>query len=170
MLEPLSYIHVTRATPAPAVAMQGILAFIFLTVGDINALIEFASFLIWFFYGCAMVALLVMRKTHANVHRPYKVPLILPIITLLVSIFLVITPIVSKPDIKYLSAIGFILVGVAVYIPFVYFKQRPRFMGKSLKEPPNQLISNDHSFLSDKVTHLIQMFFMVAPTNELKES
>ena len=51
MLEPLSYIHVTRATPAPAVAMQGVLAFIFLIVGDINALIEFASFLIWFFYG-----------------------------------------------------------------------------------------------------------------------
>lgn len=132
MLEPLSYIHVTRATPAPAVAMQGILAFIFLIVGDIGALIEFASFLIWFFYGCAMVALLVMRKTHANVHRPYKVPLILPIITLMVSIFLVVTPIVTKPDIKYLSAIGFILVGIAVYIPFVYFKQRPRFMGKSL--------------------------------------
>lgn len=92
-----------------------------------------------------MVALLVMRKTHANVHRPYKVPLILPIFTLLVSIFLVVTPMVSAPDIKYLFAIGFILSGVAVYIPFVYMKKRPRVM--------------------DKLTHLIQLFFMVAPTN-----
>lgn len=75
----LSYIHVTRSTPAPAVALQGLLAFLFLVVGDISTLIEFASFLIWFFYGAAMVALLVMRKTHANVHRPYKVPIFLPV-------------------------------------------------------------------------------------------
>lgn len=47
MPEPLSYIHVTRSTPAPAVFLQGILAFAFLIVGDIAALIEFASFLIW---------------------------------------------------------------------------------------------------------------------------
>lgn len=145
MPEPLSYIHVTRSTPAPAVVLQGILALIFLLVGDIAALIEFASFLIWFFYGCAMVALLVMRKTHAHVHRPYKVPIILPIFTLFVAIFLVVTPIISEPDVKYLSAIGFILTGVAVYVPFVYFKKRPRVM--------------------DKLTHLIQLFFMVAPTS-----
>lgn len=92
-----------------------------------------------------MVALLVMRKTHANVHRPYKVPLILPIFTLLVSLFLVVTPIISEPDVKYLSAIGFILTGVAVYIPFVYMKKRPKIM--------------------NKLTHLIQLFFMVAPTS-----
>lgn len=47
MPEPLSYIHVTRSTPAPAVFLQGILALAFLLVGDISALIEFASFLIW---------------------------------------------------------------------------------------------------------------------------
>lgn len=145
MPEPLSYIHVTRSTPAPAVALQGVLALIFLIVGDIAPLIEFASFLIWFFYGAAMVALLVMRRTHAKVHRPYKVPLILPIITLLVSLFLVVTPIINEPDVKYLSACGFILTGVAVYIPFVYMKKRPRIM--------------------NKITHLIQMFFMVAPTD-----
>lgn len=47
MPEPLSYIHVTRSTPAPAVFLQGVLALLFLLVGDIAALIEFASFLIW---------------------------------------------------------------------------------------------------------------------------
>lgn len=47
MPEPLSYIHVTRSTPAPAVFLQGLLALLFLLVGDIAALIEFASFLIW---------------------------------------------------------------------------------------------------------------------------
>lgn len=131
MLESLSYIHVKRSTPAPAVAMQGILAFMFICVGDISALIEFASFLIWFFYGMAMTALLVMRKTHANVHRPYKVNIALPILTLCVSLFLVIVPIVTEPSLKFLSAIGFILIGVLVYVPFVYYKQRPAFIGES---------------------------------------
>lgn len=47
MPEAFSYVHVTRSTPAPAVFLQGVLAFAFLIVGDISALIEFASFLIW---------------------------------------------------------------------------------------------------------------------------
>lgn len=146
MLEPLSYIHIKRSTPQPAVILQGILTVLFLAVGDINALIEFASFLIWFFYGSACVCLLVMRKTHAHVHRPYKVPLILPILTLCVSLFLVITPIISEPDLKYLSALGFIISGVIIYIPFVYKKIRPQVM--------------------DKITHLIQKAFLVAPTKQ----
>ena len=133
MLEPLSYIHVTRGTPAAAVIMQGLIAFLFILVGDVNALIEFASFLIWFFYGSAMVALLVMRKTHAHVHRPYKVNIIVPWLTLFIAIFLTVVPIVDNPeDPKFLYAILFILMGVAVYIPFVYYKYRPSIIGKKI--------------------------------------
>lgn len=36
-------------------------------------LIEFVSFLIWLFYGLAMVSLIVMRRTKKDVHRPYRV-------------------------------------------------------------------------------------------------
>lgn len=88
MYAPLSYIHVKRSTPVPAVVLQGVLTIIFLALGDIEALIEFASLLIWFFYGAACVCLLVMRKTHAHIPRSYKVPIILPIVTLCVSVFL----------------------------------------------------------------------------------
>lgn len=152
MLKLTSYIHVRRFTPGPAVVMQvippkeplppwtkltnwrvislqGIIAFLFMLVGNIGELIEFASFLIWFFYGCATVALLIMRKTHANVHRPYKVPLILPFITLAVSVFLSVMPMIADPSLKYLFAVAFILMGVAVYVPFVYYKKRPKMMG-----------------------------------------
>jgi L-type amino acid transporter 9 len=149
MLESLSYIHVKKGTPAPAVALQGILAFIFICVGNIATLIEFASFLIWFFYGMAMVALLVMRKTHAHLRRPYKVPIILPIVTLLVATFLVLVPIITDPSPKYFFAVIFIGIGVIVYFPFVYKKHRPAFI--------------------DKLTHIIQLGFQVAPTEELKD-
>jgi L-type amino acid transporter 9 len=46
---------------------------IFIIAGDIASLIDFASFLIWMFYGIAMVALLVMRRTKKDEERPYKV-------------------------------------------------------------------------------------------------
>lgn len=91
-----------------------------------------------------------MRRTHSKVHRPYKVPIIFPLLTLFVSVFLVLTPIISEPDIKYLSAIAFILSGVVFYIPFVYFKRRPRIM--------------------NKLTTFIQKSFLVAPSNEDKDS
>lgn len=130
MLEPLSYIHVRRATPTPAVAMQGILAFAFILVGNIEELIELASFLIWFFYGSAFIALLTLRKTQPDTPRPYKVPLFVPIFALGVSIFLSIVPIIAEPSPKYFFAVAFILSGVAVYTPFVYYKIRPKWISK----------------------------------------
>lgn len=130
MLEPLSYVHMRRLTPTPAVAMQGILALVLILVGNIEELIELASFFIWFFYGSAVIALLTLRKTQPNIHRPYKVPLFVPIITLAVSVFLSVVPIVADPSPKYFFAIAFILSGVAVYTPFIYYKVRPTWMSK----------------------------------------
>jgi len=52
---------------------QGLLTLVCLLCGDIVTLIEFASFLVWMFYGISMVALLVMRYTKRDVKRPFKV-------------------------------------------------------------------------------------------------
>jgi len=40
---------------------------------NIGELIDFFSFTAWIFYGGAMVALLVLRKTRPDAYRPYKV-------------------------------------------------------------------------------------------------
>ncbi|KAL3283898.1 hypothetical protein HHI36_018067 [Cryptolaemus montrouzieri] len=144
MIESMSYVHFKRLTPAPAVVMQGIVAFLFIVLGDIVELIEFASFLIWFFYGVAMVSLLVLRKTMKDVPRPYKVPTIIPVFILIVAIFLTLTPIVTEPTPKYLFALGFIFVGALVYTWFIYKKRRPE-----------KLIA--------KLAHLIQLLFQVVP-------
>lgn len=73
MLESLSYVHYKKLTPSPAVILQGVISFLFILTGEILELIEFASFLIWLFYGLAMVSLLTMRRTMKDVYRPYKV-------------------------------------------------------------------------------------------------
>ncbi|KAG6442539.1 b(0,+)-type amino acid transporter 1 isoform X2 [Manduca sexta] len=125
MLEVFSYVNLKRLTPAPAVAFQAFLTSIFISVGNIKTLIEFASWFLWFFYGLAMVALLVLRKTQADKPRPYRVPTPIPCFVLLVAIFLSILPIVHDPSIKYLMAVGFIVLGFIVYTIFVYYKKTP---------------------------------------------
>ncbi|CAH0728159.1 unnamed protein product, partial [Brenthis ino] len=147
MLELFSYVNMKRLTPAPAVAFQAMLTAIFIIVGNIKTLIDFASWFLWFFYGLAMVALLVLRKTRANLLRPYRVPTVVPCFVLLVAIFLSILPIVHDPSVKYLMAIGFICLGVCVYTVFVYYKKTP-------------------TILLNKLTFLTQVLFeSVPPSN-----
>ncbi|KAK9723420.1 Amino acid permease [Popillia japonica] len=146
MLRSMSFVHVKRLTPAPAVVTQGIIAFIFIVIGNIVALIEFASFFIWVFYGTAMISLLILRKTMKDVPRPYTVPIWIPIFIALVAVFLSVVPIVSEPSIKYLFSIGFIVLGTLVYYWFVYKKRRPRIM--------------------NKLTYFIQVAFEALPPHE----
>ncbi|XP_014471790.1 PREDICTED: b(0,+)-type amino acid transporter 1-like [Dinoponera quadriceps] len=142
-----SYVHIEKMTPAAAVAFQGILALVCLLVGNIIALIEFASFLTWVFYGLAMVSLIIMRRTKPDAHRPYSVPIVIPWLVLGVSIFLAVLPIVHEPSAKYLFALLFILAGIAVYHVFVYKKTR--------------------STLAAKLTYFVQsLCLIVAPDKE----
>lgn len=128
-LEPMSYIHHTKRTPGPAVALQFVISVVLTLIGDVSALIEFASFLIWVFYGSAFVCLLVLRRTQPDTPRPYRVPTVIPVFCLGVAIFLSVTPLLTEPPLKYIAAIGFIASGLVFYTPFVYYKIRPRFMG-----------------------------------------
>jgi len=41
--------------------------------GDVNSLIELFGFTVWMFYGCAMLALIVLRFTRKYETRPYQV-------------------------------------------------------------------------------------------------
>lgn len=129
MLNSLSFVHVRYLTPSPAVAMQGLTSLIFILGGDIQELIEFASFLIWIFYGTAMVSLLILRKTMKDVHRPYRVPTWIPVFIIFVAIFLSVVPIVTDPSPKFLFGIIFILLGMFVYYWFVYKKRIPKILG-----------------------------------------
>ncbi|KAL5276026.1 SLC7A9 family protein [Megaselia abdita] len=128
LLDILSYVHVRRLTPAPGLIFHSLIAAAMVLYGTIDSLIDFFSFTAWIFYGGSMVALLVMRYTKPNYPRPYKVPLIIPILVLVISGYLVAAPIVEKPQIEYLYAVLFILAGLIFYVPFVKMGLTPRFM------------------------------------------
>ncbi|XP_022339568.1 b(0,+)-type amino acid transporter 1-like isoform X2 [Crassostrea virginica] len=140
----LSYVHLKKFTPLPSLLVSTFLAGLMVLMGDIFALIDFFSFTAWMFYGSTMAALLVLRYTMKDVERPYKVPIILPISVLCVSIYLVIAPIINDPRIEFLYAFVFVISGLVFYVPFVVMK-------KSLP-------------YTDTVTKFIQLILWCAPS------
>lgn len=125
-----SWVHYERMTPAAAVTLQGLLSLFFMLVGDILKLIDFASFLIWVFYGLSMVALIIMRRTKPDVKRPYRVPIFIPWLVLVIAIFLTVMPIIDNPSLMYLLVLFFILLGCSIYHFYVYNKRKSRFARK----------------------------------------
>ncbi|XP_065202893.1 b(0,+)-type amino acid transporter 1 [Planococcus citri] len=128
MLEVLSHVHIRSLTPTPGLIFTAIIAIIMVLSGTIHSLIDFFSFTAWIFYGGAMIALLVMRYTKPDIRRPYKVPIIIPILVLVVSLYLTIAPIIDKPQIEYLYTIFFLIIGVIFYVPFVKHQYTPAFI------------------------------------------
>lgn len=110
--------------------LQSLIATAMVLYGTIDSLIDFFSFTAWIFYGGSMLALIVMRYTKPNAPRPYKVPIIIPYLVLIVSAYLVVGPIIDKPQIEYLYAVFFILAGLVFYLPFVKWGMTPKFMRK----------------------------------------
>ena len=129
LMDCLSYVHVRRFTPAPGLIFHSLVAGAMILSGTIDSLIDFFSFTAWIFYGGAMLALLVMRRTRPNHPRPYRCPLIIPILVLVLSVYLIVAPIIQKPQIEYLYATLFIGSGMFFYLPFVKYGYVPKFMG-----------------------------------------
>lgn len=136
-----SWVHFERNTPAAAVALQGLLSLLCMLYGNLGELIELASFLIWAFYGVAMLALIIMRRTKPDARRTYRVPTLVPWLVLLISVFLVVTSFVkafspdstasaesSNPAHKYLFVLAFIALGCTLYHFYVANETKSPFL------------------------------------------
>ncbi|KAI5102573.1 b(0,+)-type amino acid transporter 1-like isoform X1 [Silurus meridionalis] len=74
------------------------------------------------------------------------VPIIIPILVLLACVFLVLAPIVDKPQLEDLYVTLFILSGALIYFPFIHFKLCPDLL--------------------DKLPLFLQLFLEVAPADK----
>ncbi|XP_063951447.1 b(0,+)-type amino acid transporter 1-like isoform X2 [Lytechinus pictus] len=123
MVELLSMVHVKRLTPLPAMIFTTILSIAMLIPSDFDTLVNYFSFAAWMFYGITVTTLLYLRYKWPDAKRPIKVPIVLPIIVLIAAVYLVIAPIIDEPALQYLYAFLFILSGLILYLPFVYYKK-----------------------------------------------
>ncbi|XP_053472544.1 b(0,+)-type amino acid transporter 1 isoform X4 [Ictalurus furcatus] len=121
MVKILSYISLKYYTPAPALIFNALLSVCYVIPADINSLINYFSFAQWAFYGLTALSLIVMRFTKKELHRPVKVPIVIPAVVVVVSCYLVLAPIIEKPELEYLYCTVFIVGGLITYFPFVYY-------------------------------------------------
>ena len=118
LLDALSGVHRTFKTPIPAIVVLAVFSAVLVVTGNIDDLVEGSSSAVWLFYGIAIAGLLIMRVTHKDEPRPYKVWLVTPITGVLVCLYLVTLPVIQKP-LPSLMAFGITLLGVPVYVFFV---------------------------------------------------
>ena len=97
--QPLSFIHCKRCTPIPALLFQSFLATLWtICLGSqvVNLLMYF-SVAMWVTYGAALIGVIVLRIRQPDLKRPYKVCLLYPIITGIVSCYIIIAPVFKRP-------------------------------------------------------------------------
>uniref|UniRef100_A0A8C7RC06 b(0,+)-type amino acid transporter 1 n=1 Tax=Oncorhynchus mykiss TaxID=8022 RepID=A0A8C7RC06_ONCMY len=105
MVKILSYISLKRLTPSPALIFNFTLLWFFAQ---------------WGLYGLTALALIVMRFTRKELKRPVKCPMPIAVLVVIVSCYLVLAPIIDKPELEYLYCTIFILSGLLLYFPFVH--------------------------------------------------
>ncbi|XP_067470166.1 b(0,+)-type amino acid transporter 1 isoform X3 [Thunnus thynnus] len=142
----LAMAHVRRLTPSPALIFTTIVSLLVLIPGDFQSIVNYFSFTAWFFYAITLSGLIYLKIKKPELPRPYKVPIILPILVLIAAIFLVLAPIVDNPQIEYLYVSLFIVSGVIIYIPVIHYKLCPGLL--------------------TKLTVFLQLFLEVAPAEK----
>ena len=117
--------HSARGVPTVAVIAQGVLATVFVLVGDLGSLIRFVGFTLAIFAALTVGSLFVLRAR--GMRSTYQTPLypLTPIAFIAMSAWIAINQICDNP---FESLIGGLVLGVGalVYFVFVGTAQRPR--------------------------------------------
>lgn len=145
----MSMIHKTRHTPIPAIIMTTIISLIMLIPdsSSLETLIGFFNFSCWLIYGLSIFAVVVLRYRSPDMHRPYKVWIITPILMTLISAVLVVVPFLDNP-VNPSIALGMVLLGIPVYYFLIYLEPKhPKCLSKT----------------KDKITRAIRKCLNLAP-------
>jgi len=109
-------------------------------------LVQFAQYPSWIFYGLSVLGLLIMRRTHTHLPRPFKVFFLFPIIFICVAIFLAVFPFIpsENPDfpswLPSLAGVCFIIIGLPLWHVLVNRKSQESEIEMAEKAPLEQII------------------------------
>nr|CAB3266339.1 b(0,+)-type amino acid transporter 1-like [Phallusia mammillata] len=128
--EILAMAHVKYYTPLTSIMFLTLAGLFYLLPNDFSSLVNAFTFAAWLFYGLAMAGVLVMRITRPDMERPFKVPVPIPVLAVVISAYLLIAPLVHKPDVLILYALGFFMATPVAYYLFVYRSWKFEAMNK----------------------------------------
>ncbi|XP_033626207.1 cystine/glutamate transporter-like [Asterias rubens] len=146
MPQVLGMIHIDYKSPLPAAVVSFPIVIAMLMSPDINTLINYLSFTRWLFISIAVASIPYFRWKYPDMPRPFKVPIILPIIFIICALFVVGVSIYSSPvDVGIGAAIT--VAGVPVYFFFVWWENKPVWFTNAM----------------DSLTCFLQRFLYIAP-------
>ena len=111
-------------TPAASLALEGAFGVLLLASGRFEDIIKMVIFTEWIVYGMTTASVLVLRKTHPEMPRPYRVwgyPLV-PVAFVLVAVALLFVTLRESPR---ESGMGLGLIGLG--LPFYYYWKRREY-------------------------------------------
>ncbi|GAB3265789.1 amino acid permease [Larkinella harenae] len=117
----VSRIHAQFQTPSVSIVWQAVLSVVLVWSGTFDQLTDMLVFASFIFYGATAIGVMLYRRSHPDLHRPYRVigyP-VLPIVFCLFCLTLVIITLIEQPR-EALMGLGLIATG----IPFYFFWQR----------------------------------------------
>jgi len=121
-----SKISKKRGVPQNAVIIAGIATGLVAGIFPLNVLVELVSIGTLMAFTIVCISVMVLRKTHPELKRPFKVPLVWLIPSL--GAFFCILQMVSLPLATWLRLILWMLVGIAIY--FIYGRRHSHLRKK----------------------------------------
>lgn len=148
----ISMINYKYLTPAPSLLTILILTLVMQSFEEIFFLIEMMGFGFAIVLTCVFAGQIYLRFKEPDIPRPIKLPIILPIFLLAVSLLILVLTCLQKPA-ESLLAVILILAGVPLYLIGVLWGSKPR----------------EISDLIHQVTCFIQKILLVVPQEKSKE-
>lgn len=115
-------ISIKFRTPITSVILAGLLALIYIAIRDMDTLLNISMLLVYIFNQGCTLALLYLRKSLPNEPRPFRVPLIFPIVFLVSCFFLAVMICLIFPS-ESIMCVCFIVSGLPVYYLCVKVKK-----------------------------------------------
>jgi basic amino acid/polyamine antiporter, APA family len=107
-------------TPMLALIVQGVWASVLALSGSYQQIFTDVIFTAWIFYGLAVAAVLVLRRSQPQLERPFRVPgyPFVPLLFCAAAIGLVLSTVIEQP-VGALIGIGLLSTGIPVYFLLV---------------------------------------------------
>lgn len=120
----LNMISVKKLTPIPSLLFIGFMSILYLITTQILSLITYLVFIEASFAALAVSTVLVLRYKFPEMRRPLRVHTYIPVLYLIISCMLIVTPIITEPA-EALVGTLILLTGVPVYYLTADWKEKP---------------------------------------------
>ncbi|KAJ3171140.1 b(0,+)-type amino acid transporter 1 [Geranomyces variabilis] len=120
----LARAHPTRGTPIYALLVNAAFSLALVFAGNLDFLVNMYAFSSYFFFALTITGLLVMRFTHRDMRRPFRVWWPVAVLFLATALFIVAFPFVNSSGFSHILPFIVAMVFMAVPIPVVWFNLR----------------------------------------------